>query len=127
MSIGPIQSGASMGSFGTLSSRLPNSEAMSDKLTSLGERLQGEQTKDTTGSEEDPTRDAFRDFVGQTFFGQLIASMRSTQNEPAYFHGGQAEKIFQGQFDQQLAETLSDKSAAKVADPMYELFSLKQR
>ncbi len=76
---------------------------------------------------EDPLREAFHDFVGQTFFGQMIASMRSTQNEPAYFHGGQAEKIFQGQFDQQLAETLSEKSASKIADPMFHLFQLKQR
>ncbi len=76
---------------------------------------------------EDPLREAFHDFVGQTFFGQMIASMRSTQNEPAYFHGGQAEKIFQGQFDQQMAETLSEKSASKIADPMFHLFQLKQR
>ncbi|MFO0923275.1 MAG: rod-binding protein [Pirellulales bacterium] len=84
------------------------------------------QSLEANGS-EDPLRDAFRDFVGQTFFGQMIASLRSTQQEPAYFHGGQAEKIFQSQYDQQLAETIADKSASKVADPMYDLFQLKRR
>jgi Rod binding domain-containing protein len=72
-------------------------------------------------------REAFHDFVGQTFFGQLIASMRATQGETPYFHGGRAEKIFQGQLDQQLAETLSEASASRVADPMFHLFQLRQQ
>jgi peptidoglycan hydrolase FlgJ len=72
-------------------------------------------------------QEAFRDFVGQTFFSQMIASMRSTQQEPAYFHGGQAEKIFQGQLDQTLSESLSEKSAAKFADPMFHLYTLRQK
>lgn len=65
---------------------------------------------------------AFNDFVGQTLFGRLIASMRATQNEPAYMHGGQAEKIFQNQLDQVLAEEMTKASADTIADPMYELF-----
>jgi hypothetical protein len=52
--------------------------------------------------------------------------MRSTQQEPAYFHGGQAEKIFQGQLDQILTEELSNASADKFAKPMYDLFRLRQ-
>ncbi len=72
-------------------------------------------------------KQAFNDFVGQTFFGQLIASLRSTQGESAYFNGGQAEKIFQGQFDQQLAEYMSEASADQIADPMFKLFSMRQR
>lgn len=81
---------------------------------------------DPSVGSEDPVREAFQDFVGQTFFSQMIASMRSTQGEPAYFGGSQAEKIFQGQFDQQLAEYLSDASAASFSDPMYKLFQLKR-
>jgi Rod binding domain-containing protein len=67
-------------------------------------------------------RESFNDFVGQTFFGQLLSSMRSTQGEAPYFNGGRAEKIFQGQLDQVLTEELSESSASKIADPMFKLF-----
>ena len=67
-------------------------------------------------------RESFNDFVGQTFFGQMLSSMRSTQEETPYFNGGRAEKIFQGQLDQVLTEELSESSASKIADPMFKLF-----
>jgi len=67
-------------------------------------------------------RESFNDFVGQTFFGQMLSSMRSTQEETPYFNGGRAEKIFQGQLDQVLTEELSESSAPKIADPMFKLF-----
>ncbi len=62
---------------------------------------------------------AFRDFVGQTFFGQMLKSMRSTQGKPAYFHGGQAEEVFRGQLDQTIAEHMTTASADQIADPMF--------
>lgn len=64
-------------------------------------------------------RDTFRQFVGESFFGQMLKSMRSTLDKPAYFHGGQAEKAFQGQLDQVLSEKMTDASADKIADPMF--------
>ncbi len=69
------------------------------------------------GAEE--TRATFRTFVGEAFFGQLLKSMRSTQGKPAYFHGGRAEEVFRGQFDQQLAQHMTEASAATIADPMF--------
>jgi hypothetical protein len=69
-------------------------------------------------------REAFHDFVGQTFFLQLLTEMRKTIDKPAYLHGGQAEEIFQGQMDQVLAERLSDASAEQFSGPMFELFML---
>jgi peptidoglycan hydrolase FlgJ len=69
---------------------------------------------------------AFRDFVGQTFFGQMLKSMRSTVEKPAYFHGGQAEEIFQSQLDQTLAEEMTEASADQIADPMFRLQFPKQ-
>ena len=69
-------------------------------------------------------REAFKDFVGQTFFGQMLSAMRKTVGKPAYFHGGRTEEVFQAQLDQVLAEKLSDASAETFADPMYELFTL---
>jgi peptidoglycan hydrolase FlgJ len=77
--------------------------------------------------ENEELRQAFQDFVGQTFFSQMIASMRSTQEEAAYFNGGRAEKIFQGQLDQMLSEELSDASASKISDPMFKLFQLRRQ
>lgn len=71
-------------------------------------------------------KDAFQDFVGQTFFGEMIKAFRTTQQPSKYFNGGRAEEIFQGQFDQVLAETLSDSSAEQISNPMYELFMLKR-
>lgn len=72
-------------------------------------------------------KQAFGDFVGQTFFGQLISSMRKTVEKPAYFHGGRAEEVFQGQLDQMLSEKISASSADQFANPMFDLFQLQRR
>jgi Rod binding domain-containing protein len=61
----------------------------------------------------------FTQFVGQTFFGQMIKSMRSTVGPAAYFNGGQAEKIFQSQLDQTIADQMTKASAERFADPMF--------
>lgn len=62
---------------------------------------------------------AYGDFVGKTFFGQMMKAMRSTVDKPAYFHGGQGEEVFRSQLDQQLADAMSDASASQIADPMF--------
>jgi flagellar protein FlgJ len=72
-------------------------------------------------------RDAFNDFVGQTFYGQLLSAMRSTVDKPAYFHGGRAEEAFQAQLDQVLAEKMADASAEQFTGPMFDLFSMSRR
>ena len=72
-------------------------------------------------------REAFQDFVGQTFYGQLLSAMRKTVDKPAYLHGGRAEEIFQNQLDQVLSEKLSDASAKSFTEPMYQLFTLQRR
>jgi Rod binding domain-containing protein len=64
-------------------------------------------------------KDAYTDFVGKTFFGQLLKSMRSTLDKPAYFHGGQAEEVFRSQLDQQLADHMTEASADQIAEPMF--------
>ena len=66
-------------------------------------------------------QDAYRDFVGKTFFGEMLKSMRSTVGKPAYFHGGQTEEVFRSQLDQHLADSLTETSADKFADPMFRL------
>ena len=69
----------------------------------------------------------FNAFVGQTLFGQLLKSMRKTVGKPAYFHGGQAEEIFQQQLDQVLGEKLAETSGKKFSEPMFDLFQLDRR
>jgi hypothetical protein len=80
-------------------------------------------------AEEDKTQDlreTFNAFVGETFFGQLLSSMRKSVGKPAFFHGGRAEEVWQGQLDQLLTEQMSAASAASISDPMFELFNLNQ-
>ena len=83
-------------------------------------------TAKTGGNSAKPEelKDAFGDFVGNTFYGQLIASMRKTVDKPAYFHGGRGEEVFQGQLDQMLAEKLSDSTKEQFSGPMFDLFML---
>ena len=78
------------------------------------------------GHDTPELRAAFSDFVGQTFFGELIKQMRATVDKPAYFHGGMGEDVFQSQLDQILVERISDASAATFADPMYEVFMARR-
>ena len=77
--------------------------------------------------EDEEVRGAFQSFVGQTLFGQMLKAMRNTVGKPAYFHGGRAEEVFQQQLDQVLAEKISQASAARFTEPMYELFTLSRK
>jgi peptidoglycan hydrolase FlgJ len=78
-------------------------------------------------SEDDKkTREAFDDFVGQTFYGQMLSAMRKTLDKPAYMFGGRTEEVFQSQLDQVLAEKLSDATADTFTGPMYDLFKLQR-
>jgi hypothetical protein len=64
-------------------------------------------------------RDAFTQFVGESFYAQLLGAMRSSLGKPAYFHGGRAEEIFTSQLDQTMAEQLADKSTQRLIDPLF--------
>ena len=69
-------------------------------------------------------REAFTQFVGETFYSQMLGAMRSTVQKPAYFHGGRGEEVFQGQLDQVLAEEMTEATAERFAGPMFDLFML---
>src|SRR5947199_8382003 len=75
----------------------------------------------STGHDTPELKQAFTDFVGQTFFGEMMKQMRSTLDKPAFFHGGMREHIFQRQLDQVLVERLSDSSSSAISDPLYHL------
>ncbi len=108
-----------IGNAAELRSAMQAPSTLSDALSNVS------QTK--VAGDQDELQKTFQDFVGQTFFGQMIASMRSTQEDAPYFNGGRAEKVFQGQLDQVLAEELSDSSAAQFSDPMFKLFQLHRQ
>ena len=71
-------------------------------------------------AQAEKVRAALTDFVGETFFRQMIKSMRTTLGRPAYFHGGRAEEVFRSQLDQALVEEMTAATASEVADPMFE-------
>ncbi len=77
----------------------------------------------TPAAGELAVREKFQDFVGGTFYKEMLKSLRAAQKPSKYLNGGQAEKIFQGQMDQQIAEDLAHQYAAHLADPLFENFS----
>jgi hypothetical protein len=77
------------------------------------------------GKEDDAeVRKRFDQFVGQTFFTQMLASMRKTVGKPEYLHGGRGEEIFRGQLDQILSEDLAQRTAGEFSGPMFDLCML---
>jgi Rod binding domain-containing protein len=72
-------------------------------------------------------RKAFDQFVGQTFYGQMLKSMRKSQGKPAYFNGGRAEEVFTQQLDQAFTKKLSETSSGKLSGPMYNLFTQQRK
>lgn len=64
-------------------------------------------------------KEAFGQFVGETFFSQMLKSMRATVGEPAYFHGGHAEEQFQARLDQQIAQDMAS-SGEEFAEDLFE-------
>jgi hypothetical protein len=90
-------------------------------------RLAADGTRLGTNNPSDKElRETFDTFVGEAFFGQMLASMRKTVGTPAYFHGGRAEEMFTERLDQVLSEEITKSSASQVSEPMFELFMLNR-
>lgn len=62
----------------------------------------------------------YQQSIGGTFFRQMMKALRSSTGQAAYFNGGQAEKIFQGQLDELMIEKLSEASGGIFSDAMFE-------
>ena len=78
-------------------------------------------------AENPALRKAFDQFVGETFYGQMLQAMRKSQSKPAYFNGGRAEEVFTQQLDQALTKKLAETSANKLSGPMYNLFTQQRK
>jgi len=80
-----------------------------------------ENAKTQTGQ----SKQAFQDFAAGLFFSQMLKSLRSGQNKPAYFHGGQAEEMFQSQMDQYITESLAHDHGKAFTEPLFERYQLR--
>src|SRR5690349_6544352 len=97
---------------------------LSDRLPSAANaNLNLGKAVDASSAKEGELRKQFDTFVGESFYGQMLSSMRKTVGKPAYFHGGQAEEVFRGQLDQMLASKLSNASVHNFTGPIFDLFS----
>lgn len=74
---------------------------------------------DTAVQDARELKEAYQQFVGETFFGQLMKSMRQTVGEPAYLHGGMAEEQFQARLDQQIAQDMAATGSNGLADELF--------
>lgn len=108
--------------------QIPPSKTTSDLLPGASTASQPPAALSASAS-QDPgeLKEAFTDFVGQTMFGSMLASMRKTVGKPAYMHGGRTEEVFQQQLDQHIVEDLTESSAETIADPMFQLFNMQRR
>lgn len=64
----------------------------------------------------------FRQFVGETFYQLMLKSLHKMHDKPAYMHGGQAETMFQGQLDQQIASRLAQSEIGSASQDLYRQF-----
>ena len=78
-------------------------------------------TQAAPASGDGELKEQFTTFVGQTLFGQLFKTMRDSLSEPAYFHGGRTEEVFQQQLDQVLTERMTQAQGGRYAEAMYDL------
>jgi Rod binding domain-containing protein len=68
-------------------------------------------------------REVLHQFIGQTLFGQMLKSMRATQEKNPYFHGGNAEDIYQSMLDMELTDQLTQATSTTLSEPMYKLMT----
>ena len=72
-------------------------------------------------SREQQFRELFHQFIGQTLFGQMLKSMRATQEKNPLFHGGQSEEIYQSLLDMELTDQMTKATSKTLSEPMYKL------
>lgn len=104
----------------------PTTSAVTQPSFSKSNSFANELTAGATQS-PDELQEKFTEFVGQTFFGSVLSSMRKTVGKPAYMHGGRGEEVFQQQLDAQLVQELTKSSADQFADPMFDLFQMQRQ
>lgn len=87
--------------------------------------LTSAQSAGASGTGKSELREKFDSFVGESFYGQMLQAMHKTVGKPAYFNGGRAEEIFQGQLDQILSEKMTKANGSSLSESMFDLFNLQ--
>jgi hypothetical protein len=106
-----------MSSIAPLQSAALQNQDPTGRATAAASRLNGQ----PHGAKGD-LKSGFQDFVAGTFYKEMLKSLHKMHGKPAYLDGGQAEKIFQGQLDQQMAEDLAHSHGGQLSDGLYEAF-----
>ena len=94
----------------------------SDHAVATADRLRG-----SSQQSKGDAKSTFQDFVAGTFYKEMLKSLHKMHSKPAYFYGGNAEKVFQGQLDQQIGEDLARSHGSQLSDGLYEAFLHNQR
>jgi Rod binding domain-containing protein len=72
-------------------------------------------------ADDNKFREVLHQFIGQTLFGQMLKSMRATQEKNPFFHGGQSEEIYQSLLDMELTDHMTKATSKTLSEPMYKL------
>ncbi|HEX3998927.1 MAG TPA: rod-binding protein [Pirellulales bacterium] len=102
-------------------------DARASHGAAVGQRLMHESSAQPSGGAADQSelRDKFDSFVGESFYGQMLQAMHKTVGKPAYFNGGRAEEMFQGQLDQILSEKMTQANGGALSSSLFDLFNLQ--
>ena len=85
------------------------------------DRAEPAQTESVADAQDRQFRELLHQFIGQTFIGQMLKSMRATQEKNPLFHGGHAEDMYQSLLDMELTEQLTQATSRTLSEPMYKL------
>jgi Rod binding domain-containing protein len=106
-----------MPSIAPLRASAAQSQDSTNRAASTAKNLSG-----NTQSDKTDLKTNFQDFVAGTFYKEMLKSLNKMHGKPAYLDGGQAEKMFQGQLDQQMAENLARSHGSQFSDGLYQAF-----
>ncbi|HXY33753.1 MAG TPA: rod-binding protein [Planctomycetaceae bacterium] len=105
---------------------LPSSATQNQDPTQRAVTTANRLTGNDRGGKGD-LKSTFQDFVAGTFYKEMLKSLQKMHGKPAYLDGGQAEKVFQGQLDQQIAEDLAKSHGSQLSDGLYQAYLQHQR
>jgi len=89
-------------------------------LAADAREVAGTQLLTQSPADKEKLKSTFQDFAAGTFYKEMLKSLRKMHNKPAYMYGGHAEEVFQGQMDQEVAETLAHNKGSQIADPLFQ-------
>ena len=69
-------------------------------------------------------KEAFTQFVGETFYSILVKQMREGTGKSSLFGDSSATRAYEQQFDTMMVQSLARKDASGLSSAMYELHKL---